>query len=60
MVINLSELTLTEFTAGNNFVTWNINNPNPQFSKAHLTISNLNNFKTIGAMGLKITASRSP
>jgi hypothetical protein len=24
---------------------WNINNPNPQFSKAHLTTLKLNNFK---------------
>jgi hypothetical protein len=35
-------------------------NPNPQFSKAHLTTLNLNNFKIIEAMGLKIIASRSP
>jgi hypothetical protein len=28
-------------------------------SKAHLTILNLNNFKMIEAMGLKIIASRS-
>jgi hypothetical protein len=26
------------------------NNPNPQFSKAHLTSLNLNNFKIIEAM----------
>jgi hypothetical protein len=31
----------------------------PQFSKAHLTAMNLNNFKMIEAMGLKIIASRS-
>jgi hypothetical protein len=31
--------------------------PNTQFSKAHLTSLNLNNFKTIEAMGLKIAAS---
>jgi hypothetical protein len=36
-----------------------MNNPNPQFSKAHLTILNLNNFKIIEAMGLKFFASRS-
>jgi hypothetical protein len=35
-------------------------NPNPQFSKAHLTTLNFNNFKMIEAMGLKIIASRSP
>jgi hypothetical protein len=35
-------------------------NPNPQFSKAHLTNLNLNNLKMIEAMGLKIIASRSP
>jgi hypothetical protein len=38
----------------------NINNPNPQFSSAHLTDLDLNNFKTIEAMGLKIIALRSP
>jgi hypothetical protein len=31
--------------------------PNPQFSKAHLIILNLNNFKMIEAMGLKIAVS---
>jgi hypothetical protein len=36
------------------------NNPNPQFSKAHLTNLNLNNFKITKAMGLKIITSRSP
>jgi hypothetical protein len=35
-------------------------NPNPQFSKAHLTTLNLNNIKMIEAMGLKIVASRAP
>jgi hypothetical protein len=30
-------------------------NPNSQFSKAHLATLNLNNFKMIEAMGLKIT-----
>jgi hypothetical protein len=35
-------------------------NPNPQPSKAHLTILNLNNFKMIEAMGLKVIASTSP
>jgi hypothetical protein len=34
--------------------------PNPQFSKAHLTNLNLNNFKTIEVLELKIIASRSP
>jgi hypothetical protein len=36
------------------WLPWNINNPNPQFSKAHLTTLNLNNFKMIEGMGLKI------
>jgi hypothetical protein len=31
-------------------LTWNINNPNPQYSKAHLTILNLSNVKVIEAM----------
>jgi hypothetical protein len=35
-------------------------NPNPQLSKAHLTTLNLNNFKIIEAMELKIIASGSP
>jgi hypothetical protein len=35
-------------------------NPNPQFSKAYLTTLNLNNFKMIEGMGLKIIASRFP
>jgi hypothetical protein len=30
----------------------NEHNPNPQFSEAHLTTLNLNNFKMIEAMGL--------
>jgi hypothetical protein len=41
-------------------VIWDINNPNPQLSKAHLTNLKLNNFKMIEAMGLKINASRFP
>jgi hypothetical protein len=41
-------------------VSMDINNPNPQFSKAHLTNLNLNNFKIIESMGLEIIASRSP
>jgi hypothetical protein len=41
------------------WLPWNINNPNPWFSKAHVTL-NLDNFKIIEAMGLKIIASRSP
>jgi hypothetical protein len=50
----------------NNETTWlpwlpcNINNPNPQISKACLTTLNLNNFEIIKDMVLKITASRSP
>jgi PIN domain nuclease of toxin-antitoxin system len=35
-------------------VTIKINNPNPQFSKAHLTSLNLNNLKMIEAIGLKL------
>jgi hypothetical protein len=35
-------------------------NPNPKFSRAHLRSLNLNNFKMIEAMGLRIIASRSP
>jgi hypothetical protein len=37
-----------------------INNPNPLLSKAYLTNLNLNHFKMIEAMGLKIIALRSP
>jgi hypothetical protein len=71
MGLNLSELTLTlfnsiqlnltEFTAVNKFVAMVTMeyNPNPQFSKAHLTNMNVHNFKMIEAMGLKTTASRS-
>jgi hypothetical protein len=39
--------------------TWNIKNPNPQFSKVHLTVLNFNNFKMIETMGLKIIALKS-
>jgi hypothetical protein len=35
-------------------------NPNPQFSKANLKTLNLNNFKNIEVMGLKIIALSSP
>jgi hypothetical protein len=42
------------------WLPWNIKNPNPKFSKAHLTNLNVNNFKMIEAMGLKIIALRSP
>jgi hypothetical protein len=42
------------------WLPWNINNPNPQFNKAHLTSLNFNKFKIIEAMGLKIIASRAP
>jgi hypothetical protein len=34
--------------------------PNPQFSNAHPTTLNLNYFKMIEAMGLKIIAPGSP
>jgi hypothetical protein len=66
MEFNLSELTLTsfnsiklnliEFTALNNLVAMVTmeHNPDPHFSKAHLTTFNLYNFKMIKAMGLKI------
>jgi hypothetical protein len=37
-----------------------INNPNPPLSKAHLTTLNLNNFKMVEIMGLKVIAVRSP
>jgi hypothetical protein len=42
------------------WLPWNVNNPNTLLSKVHLTILNINNFKNIEAMGLKIIASRSP
>jgi hypothetical protein len=42
------------------WLPWNINNPNPLLSKAHLTMLNVNKFKMIEAMGLKIISSRSP
>jgi hypothetical protein len=35
------------------WLPWDINNPNSQFRKAHLTTLNLYNFKIIEAMGLK-------
>jgi hypothetical protein len=41
-------------------VTMEHNNLNSQYSKAHLTNLNLNNFKMIEAVGLKIIVSRSP
>jgi hypothetical protein len=37
-----------------------INTPNPVLSKAHLTTLNLNNFKKIEAVGLRIIALGSP
>jgi hypothetical protein len=40
--------------------TMDINNSNPLLSKAYLTNLNLNIFKVIEAMGLKIIASRFP
>jgi hypothetical protein len=66
MELNLCEITftsfnsvnLTEFTAVNNLIAM-VTMEKPQFSKAHLTTLNLSNFKTIEAMRLKITASRS-
>jgi hypothetical protein len=36
------------------WLPWNIYNPNSQFSKARITTLNLNNFKKIGAVGLKL------
>jgi hypothetical protein len=69
MDINLSELTLysfntillnlTEFTAVNILVFMVImkHNPTLQFSKAHLTNLNINHFKIIEAVGLKIITS---
>jgi hypothetical protein len=42
------------------WLPWYINNPNPQFSKAHKTNMNLNIFKMIEALGLNIIALRSP
>jgi hypothetical protein len=35
-----------------------MNNPNTMLSKAHLTTLNVNNFKMVEAMGLKMTALR--
>jgi hypothetical protein len=35
------------------WLSWNIKNPHPQYSKADLTTLNLNNFKLIKATGLK-------
>jgi hypothetical protein len=42
------------------WLPWNINNPNPLLSKAHLTTLNINKFKMIETMGLETIASRSP
>jgi hypothetical protein len=42
------------------WLPWKINNPNPKFSKDHLTSLKLNNFKIAEAMGLKMIASRFP
>jgi hypothetical protein len=39
---------------------WNITNPNPQLSNAHLTNLYLNHFNTMETMGLNIIASRCP
>jgi hypothetical protein len=71
MEINLStlihsiqfNLNLTEITAVKNLVvmvTMEHKQSKPTVNRVHLTILNLNNFKTIEAMGLKIIASRSP
>jgi hypothetical protein len=35
-------------------------NPNPLLSKVHLTTLNIDKFKMIEALGLKIIASKSP
>jgi hypothetical protein len=55
-------LNITEFTLVNNLVAMVTmqHNSNPHFSKAHLTILNLNDFKMIEATGLKIITSGSP
>jgi hypothetical protein len=37
-----------------------MNNPNPQFNKAHLANLNLSNFKMIEAMELKSISPRFP
>jgi hypothetical protein len=42
------------------WLPWNINNPNPQFSKVNLTNLRLNNFKIIKAMGLKRLLRQGP
>jgi hypothetical protein len=42
------------------WLPWNINNPHPQLSKAHLTTLNLNNFKVTEALGLKKILHRGP
>jgi hypothetical protein len=58
--LNSIELNLNEFTAVNNLVAMVTmkHKTNPQFSKAHLTNLNLNNFKMFKAMGLQIIAPR--
>jgi hypothetical protein len=71
MEINLStlihsiqfNLNLTEITAVNNLVvmvTMEHKQSKPTVNRVHLTNLNLNNFKIIEAVGLKIIASRSP
>jgi hypothetical protein len=55
-LLSLHKLTVNNLIA---MVTMEYN-PNPLPSKAHLTTLNLNNFKMIKAMGLKIIASRFP
>jgi hypothetical protein len=61
MEFNLSELSiqfnLTELTAVKNWLPWlpwNMNKSNQQFSKAYLTTLNLDNFKIIEAIRLKL------
>jgi hypothetical protein len=50
-LLSLQKLTVNNLVA---WLPWNINNPNPLLSKARLTKLNLNNFKTIEAVGLKL------
>jgi hypothetical protein len=47
--LHSNQLNLNEFTAVNNLVAMVTveHNPNPQFSKAHITTLNFNNFKII-------------
>jgi hypothetical protein len=56
-LLSLHKLTVNILVA---MCTMAINNSNPLLSKAYLTNLNLNIFKVIEAMGLKIIASRFP